>query len=67
MKKIFAKKSRTICCFWLLFGIVILGLIQVYEGTSRQELIGNIVRCYMFGSCIVPGVAAYIAKKEKKK
>lgn len=67
MKKIFARKRRIICCFWLLLGLGLVGLICVYEGTSRQGLIDTLVRCYMFGSCVIPGVAAYIAKKEKKK
>jgi hypothetical protein len=66
MKKFFENKSRMICFAWSFIGIVLLVCVYLFKNTSLQEEIGNIVLCYVFGSCILSGVVAYISKKEKK-
>lgn len=65
MKKFFSKKSRIIYFFWALIGITLLILIFQFKDTSFQELIGNIVILYVFGSCIISGVIHRMVKKEK--
>lgn len=67
MKNLFTKKKRIICFSWSLIGIILLVSIHLFKDTSFQETIGNIVLCYVFGSCILSGVIGYISKKEKQK
>jgi hypothetical protein len=66
MKKFFQKKSRIICFAWCFIGLILLVAILLFKNTSLQGAVGNIVLCYVFGSCILSGVAAFISKSEKK-
>lgn len=69
-EKLFSKKSHILCLSWSVIGIMLLCLIFVassLKDNSLQEIIGNIVVGYVFLSCILAGIVAYIKKKEKKK
>ena len=68
-KNFFQKKSRIICLSWSLIGIILLCFVFIasYKDSSLQKIIGKIVICYVFASCITSGIVAYLNKKEKKK
>jgi hypothetical protein len=65
MKKFFEKKSRMICFAWSFLGIILLVCVYLFAHTSLQEAVEKIVLCYVFGSCILSGIVAFISKREK--
>jgi len=67
-EKFFSKKSRIICNSWSVVGIILFCAIFIatsLKDSFLQEVIGNIVICYVFVSCILAGIVAYIKKREK--
>ena len=69
-KRFFSKKSRIICFSWSAVGIILICCIYIastLNDSSMQEIIKNIVICYISASCVLSGFLAYLAKKEKKK
>jgi peptidoglycan/LPS O-acetylase OafA/YrhL len=67
MKKFFKNKSRMICFAWSLIGMILLVCAYFFKNSSLQEFVGNIILCYVFGSCILSGVVANISKKKTMK
>lgn len=66
--KLSSKKSLILCLSWSVIGIILLCLIfftSSLKDPSLEKIMGNIVLGYVFLSCILVGIVAYIKKGKK--
>lgn len=67
MKNNSKKKIHIICLAWMLIGFILLILIRMagyYDNHSMQDVVTQLVLSYVFSSCIITGIVAYLSRKK---
>lgn len=67
MKNNTKKKIHMICLAWTLIGSILLICIWIsnqFDNRSMQGIVTQLVTLYVFSSCILSGIVAYLSKKK---